>query len=252
MLTKLMLFITSMICLLPCSSLADPVLLDEDFSEIISIPYDEQQPSAGQYVYSFSYPHVDESDPRAPLINSYYEYQAKDARDYNAPNMADYYADLGQSVRVEISYEITCSNDEYFSVRIYKKEDAGEEPIETWSGNTFSLEKGMPGSVCSLPVLLGILETGETDNWYEERQAGKAREAVLSLIWDQIADAGGGISYYDDLTQEDLEYLLDPELDFWLDQSGNPVFYILPGQAAEADYGLLTFPVSLEDIYDEI
>ena len=60
------------------------------------------------------------------------------------------------------------------------------------------------------------------------------------------------IPYDPELPEEDLELIFDPELDFWLDETGNPVFFILPGRAADPEAGLLTYSVSIEEIRDEM
>ena len=106
--------------------------------------------------------------------------------------------------------------------------------------------------IFSLPNILGILDPGESDDWLEERQARKACEAVRDLVWDAILENPDEIPSDPDLPKEDLELIFDPELDFWLDETGNPVFFILPGRAADEEFGLLTFPVSLEEIRDEM
>ena len=45
---------------------------------------------------------------------------------------------------------------------------------------------------------------------------------------------------------------LNPEEDYYLDENGEPVFYINPGSAAPVEFGLLTFPITLEEIDDEL
>ncbi len=250
--TKKSLILLLVLLLLPAASLADPLHLSEDLSETVTVPYDEQDPAAGSYVYSFRYPHADPADPRAYLINEFYEYLASDTKANTIPNLADYYAGIRTPASVTIDYEVTCSNDDYFSVRIHKTENADGEMFETWEGNTFSLQNGMPGTSCTLSHILGLVEIGETDNWIGDRQDSKVREAVYTLIWDRIQKNAEGVAYHKDLVREDVDSLLIAEQDFWLDASGNPVFFILPGWAADESEGLLTFSVSLEEIDDEI
>ena len=78
--TKKSLILLLVLLLLPAASLADPLHLSEDLSETVTVPYDEQDPAAGSYVYSFRYPHADPADPRAYLINEFYEYLASDTK----------------------------------------------------------------------------------------------------------------------------------------------------------------------------
>ena len=171
---------------------------------------------------------------------------------YDAPTMADYYADLGEDYTVRITYEITLNSDEYFSVRLTKVMEYEGETAVIWEGNTFSRESGMPGSVFSLPNLLGRLEAGETDDWLEDRQVQKVRSAVYRLVWDQISGRVEDLPFDPVLTRESLEQIFDPELDFWLDETGNPVFFIIPDQSEFPEAEFLTISLTLEEIDDEI
>ena len=247
---KLLLLLLAL--MIPAAALADPLPLTDDLAGTITIYYDEQDPSAGRYEYSYRYPHVDPEDPAAYLVNNFYEYEVRDAEVYNVPTMADYYADFGEDYTVRITYEVTLNNDEYFSVRIRKTMEYEDETEEIWEGNTFSRLNGMPGSVYSLPNLLGILEAGETDDWLEDREGKKVREAVCRLVWEQIGDSAEDLPFDPVLTPETLDQIFDPELDFWLDETGNPVFFIIPDQAEFPDSEILTFSFTLEEIDDEI
>ena len=60
-----------------------------------------------------------------------------------------------------------------------------------------------------------------------------------------------GISF-DDLTREELEAQFYPEEDFYLDENGNPVFYVQPSYIASSAEGVLTFPFTLEELLDEL
>ena len=239
--------------LIPVVAFADPLPLVDDLTETISVLYDESDPSAGRYEYTYRYPYADPEDPTAYLVNTFFEYLIRDTKVYTVPNLSEYYAGLWLSVSVDISYEVMCNNDEYFSVRIHTlQEEEGENPVEMWDAYTFSRINGMPGNTYSLPQVLGILDAGESDDWYEERQVGKARDVGCALVWDLIVRNPNDIPYYEDLAEEDLDTIFDPELDFWLDDAGNPVFFIVPGQAADFDAGLLVFPLTLEEIDDEL
>ena len=238
--------------LLPSFSFADPLPLAEDLSETVTVFYNGEDETGGSYRYSYTYPYADPEDPTAYLVNTYYEYLVKDTLDYRIPNLSDYYSGIHLDVSVEISYEVTCNNEEYFSVLIHKTENVDGEVSETWNGDTFSRKNGMPGSVCSLPNILGILDAGESDEWLENRQARKIQEIVRNLVWELILENRDGIDYDPGFPEEDLELVFDPEMDFWLDETGNPVFFILPGRIAPEEAGLLTYSVSLETIRDEI
>ncbi len=224
-----------------CAVLADPLTLSEDLTEDIRVPLNDR----ADYVYSFHYPQVDPSDPSAELINTFYRYRADDATGFEVPMNADYYRgqDPTEDVTVRITYEVTCNNDDFFSVLIHTVQ--GE--LETWAGHTFSRKDLKPGLSVALPYLLGMLENGESDVWLQDRQTGKADAAVREMVWERLQDMDG---LREDLEEESLEYGFFPEEDFYLDETGNPVFYLQPGFATDGTE-LLVFPISVEEILDE-
>ena len=249
---QLILFLALLLAF-PAAVSAEPLPLTDNLSGTFAVPYDESDPSAGSYVFSFRYPHVDPSHPDAHLVNQFYEYLARDTEVYTIPNLSDYYAGIGQSVNVTVSYEVTCNSDRFFSVRIHRVTEAeGDDPVETWEADSFSRVDGRPGTDLTLTNLLGTLRIGETDEWLDARQTRKAQDAVLSLVWNLIRENPDGIPYYEDLTKEELGWILDPDQDFWLDETENPVFFLRPGAAADPEAGLLTFPLALSVIYDEL
>lgn len=247
--------------LLP-SALADPLPLLEDLADTVTVVYHDQDPASASYVYSYRYPHADPTDPTAYRVNSYYEYLVKDTLDYTVPTLSEYYAGQDQSASVQITYEVTCNNDEFFSVLLRQTETENGLSWDTWTGNTFSRLDGMPDTTFDLPRLLGTLRSGESDEWLENRQTEKAREAVWTLVWEIIEKNASGL-YNPAYTREDLLFDLTPETDFYLDETGNPVFFVacpppgtqldeIPSLSADPSCTLLLFPLSLEDIEDEI
>ncbi len=234
-------------------SLADPFLLTEDLTEEIVIPYEEDQPEAGCYVYSCRYPRIDPETPGADMINSFYAYLTEDARDFGVPVMADYLKTNGRlSARTEIDYTVTCNDGDFFSVLVRTREEAGEESSVFYAGHTFSLSLGKAGATLTLPELLTILNATENDTWLQERQTAKADRLIRELVWAQIEENPDDIPFYDDLDEEALAGCFYPEEDYYLDEAGNPVFFLQPGAAAPDSAGLLRFPVSLEEIRDEM
>ncbi len=230
-------------------ALADPLVLREDLSGEVSVPLD--QDAAGRvYRYTYSYPQADETDPSAGLINEFYSYKVSDALDFEVPMMADYYAsaETEGDVFVRISYQVTCNNDDYFSVLIRTE---GND-YETYTGHTFSRKDIKPGSSAALPYLLGILESDESDTWLQDRQTEKADELVRSLVWKQLEEKREELGIFDDYTEEVFSVSFYPEEDFYLNEAGDPVFYLEPGTAADPSRGLLTFPVTLWEIEDEM
>jgi hypothetical protein len=238
--------------LVTASAFADPIPLLDDFTQDYILHYDESNPDAGHYEYVYHYPHVDPAAPGAAPIEKYYEDKDSDSQNFSMLINGDYYRESGISVKTEITYTITCNNDDYFSV-LFKISDSaeGNESV-SYVGNVFSREEGKADSTYTLPQLLKILSYTEDDEWLQERQTAKAETLVRKMIWEQIQENRAGIEYYDDFDEAQLEENYNPEEDFYLDEKGDPVFFLQPGMAADESYGLLTFPIPLEDILDEL
>ena len=240
---KAMAAVAAAVCLLVTAAAAEPLILAEDLTDTIRIDLNHE----AAYIYSFAYPQADASDPSAELINTFYQYAARDAVEFEVPMNADYYRgqDPQENITVEISYQVTCNNDDFFSVLIHTCQGS----LETYAGHTFSRKDLKPGSSVALPYLLGMLESEESDTWLQDRQTGKADQLVRELVWERLL--GSDAELYADLEEESLEYGFFPEEDFYLDQSGNPVFYLQPGFAEDSDR-LLVFPIGIEEILDEM
>ncbi len=232
-----------LVLLLPVCALADPLLLTEDLAGVVSESF---------YEYSYRYPRVDASDSRAPIVNNCFDAEVNIALNEGIPSAADYWESMGQNAYVTIDYEITFSDDEFFSVRVRREEETEADGVfETWKGYTFSLTRSFPGQTFTISQILGLQKAGETDEALEERYAKQILAAVSRLVWEQIEDNPDGIPYYEGLTKEMLDYALKPDEQFWLDETGNPVFYVQAGVLAEVDAGPLAFPVTFEEIDDE-
>ena len=102
------------------AALADPLTLLEDYAEDIVEPYDEDDPSAGTFSYSYRYPQVDEAAEGGSGINVFY----LDLIDYDLGFTVPFIQDSfeGYDSSTVITYEITCNNDDFFSVLIRKEE----------------------------------------------------------------------------------------------------------------------------------
>ncbi len=250
---RLIAALAALTLLLACfPALADPLPLGEDLADTVEIPYDEARPEAGKYIYRYRYPHIDESDPDAYLVNSFYDYEVSYALGFEVPMNADYFASTGENASKDISYTVTCNNDAYFSTLVETRETMGDLIISTWAGHVFSRAEGTPGSTLTLPQLLNILSTSESDTWLQDRQTAKADTLIRTMIRERMDENEDGIAYYEDFDDEAFAASFFPEEDFYLDETGNPVFFLQPGTAAPEEAGLLTFPISLEDIFDEM
>lgn len=231
---------------------ADPLKLDEDITDTMVIPYDDSDPAAGTFTFSYRYPRVDSAEADADIVNGYY----RDQIEMNETNMyffADGYAAMGTSVTKDISYRITCNNDDYLSALMMQDLQIGDSHRIIWEGNTFSRKNGGISNTSNLPKLLGLLDTSEQDEFKIEKQARKVSEAVLEIILDMIDENPDRIPYYYDLITYD--YLLEtvyPEEDFYLNENGDFVFFVNPGVIADESLGYMLFPIPFDDVADAV
>ena len=232
--------------------LAAPLPLLEDYTAEISHPYDEGDPSAGTFVYSCRYPHADDAAEGGSEINAFYEYLMNDTLDNYVPLLQDAYEGYDSSMTV--SYTVTCNTDDYFSVLVRTERNNPDLRLTTWEGHVFSRKNGSPGQTYTLPKVLGILAADENDEWLQNRQTEKANNIIREMVWNMIQDNPEGLDY-GDITEEILAYIFFPEENFYLDENGNPVFYLQPGDLfseVPEGTGLFTFPIALDDILDEL
>ena len=224
---------------------AAPLTMAPDLAGRVEIPLTD---GGVNYVYSYAYPQLEAGDGSAELINTFYQSLARDAEEFEIPRNADYYRGQqpAQDVTVDITYEITCNNEEFFSVLLHTRQGT----LRTVAGHVFSRKGIKAGSSVALPYLLALLDSGESDTWLQDRQTARADAAVREMVWDSL-QCREDVSLLEDLDREALEYVFFPEEDFYLDESGNPVFYLQPG-VADGGEDLLVFPFTVEDILDEM
>ena len=239
------------LALLASPALADPLTLRDDLAEKISEPINPDDLSEGVFSFSYRYPYVDEKAEGGANINQFYadlineqEFYIEIARD----------AFFGES-RTDITYTVTCNNDDYFSVLIRKEEINPDMTRVSWTGNVFSRKHGANGKSYSLPKLLGILDPDENDETIQDYKTEKVDKTIRDMIWNMIEENESGIDY-GDLTEEALSHIFFPEEDFYLDDNGEPVFYLQPVDVYydEVPDGteLLIFPITMEEIQDEL
>ena len=233
-------------------ALADPLPLLGDYAEDIVIPYDESDPSAGVFSYSYRYPHVDENAEGGLGINVFFSELLDYENEFIVPMIQDAY--VGSDTSTIITYTVTCNNDDYFSVLIRTEKNIPDHLQVLWKGQVFSRKNGINGATFSLPMLLGVLSPAENDEWLQEYQTDKVEKLVREMVWNMIEENADGVDY-NDLSEEDLDALFFPSEDFYLDENGDPVFYLQPYDIlTEVPEGtdLFTFPIALEDILDEL
>ena len=100
-----------------------------------------------------------------------------------------------------------------------------------------------------------VLYSTENEEWKQDFQTEKADTLIREMVWDLIEENENNFDY-NGLTEEALSHIFFPEEDFYLDENGDPVFYLQPGDVyydnVPEGVGLITFPLALEDILDEL
>ncbi len=229
-------------------ALADPLALLDDYAEEISQQYD----AGGTFVYRCHYPHVDEDAEGAGNINEFYSFLLYEQEFYIEMARDSF---EGEDSSTVITYTVTCNNDEYFSVLLRTETVNPDMSRVSWTGNVFSRKYGTDGKSYSLPKLLGILGPDQNEEWLEDYQTEKADRLIREMVWEMIEENEDGIDY-NGLTEETLSHIFFPEEHFYLDQNGDPVFYLQPSAVYYDDVpegtDLLVFPIPLEDILDEL
>ena len=160
-----------------------------------------------------------------------------------------------QATIIDVTYEVTCQTADYLSILITKHTKRPDSESTTISGHVFALTGSRAGEIISLPYLLGILtQDGKVDTWLQDRQTAKADNCVRELVWAEIERMmkSGDVPFYDGLTFEELEAAFYPEEDFYLDENGDPMFYLLENTVALPEAGILLVPISLETLLDEL
>ena len=244
-------FLLAFLLLFP-AALSEPLPLLEDYADEQVIPYDENDPSAGSFSYSYHYPHVDPATEGGAKINSFYLDLATYTDSFTIPYNMDACRDMGGESSVVISYTVTCNSDDFFSVLLRNANSVPGVSTVSWEGHVFSRAEGKADSTMTLPQLLGILATDENDTWLQDRQTARAEKLIREMVWDRMRENKDGIPFYSDFVEEDLEHYFFPEEDFYLDETADPVFFLQPGIAAPESAGLIVVPLSLEEILDEM
>jgi len=239
------------LCLLPAAVLA--IELGEDVSGEAYWP-EGTGPDDALYVYRYAYPTVLGDDEIAGLINETFTYMIEDALAFKVPMTGETleFTDI-QAYTNDLS-RVTCNNEDYLSVLVVSESFLGAAAQEVYYGYTFSLKGLRAGQATSLPRILGILKDDEEDTWMQDRQTNKANELVWTLVWNIIEEQRreGLITFDPDLSYEMFTQDFYPEQDFYLDENGNPVFFIQAATIASAADGVLTFPFTVEELLDEL
>lgn len=227
--------------------------LGEPLTGVITYPEGASEEDA-LYVYRYSYPTVTGEGAAPQLINGVFDFMVEDAYSFRVPMDVEGLTGEGPQHYKNITYEITCHTEDYLSVTLHTEAFTGLSSAQSIAGYTFLLSGEDAGKVIYLPHLLGLLDIDETDDWLIERQTIKADECVRELVWEIIEEqiSDGTVAYDPDLTYELFSWNFYPEVDFYMNDSGDLVFYIQEALIAPASEGVLLFPFSLEELLDEI
>lgn len=240
--------------LLPISGMADtPLSFADDLTGLYTWPEGSAAEDAS-YVYRYTYPQLAGEDTLAMTFNNVFQYEASDALGFECPMIASSHpAEEGQ-MQVTLAYTVTHLSDEYLSVRIDKEVVVGESVSRIVKAYTFTLTGKDAGTVTSLPYLLGLMDQGETDEWYIDRQTAKADACARDMIWALIEKdmKAEGSPIWEDLTFEELEWSFYPEEDFYLDEDGNFVFFLQENMIAPTEAGQFFYTLTLDELLDEI
>ena len=247
-LLSFVLFLTLLLASFAAS--ADPLVLAEDLADKLEEPYDESDPSAGVFSYSYRYPQLNEEGDGAEDINYFFQDLVSYDLDFTVPIIQDGHE--GQNCTIMITYTVKCNNDDFFSVLIRNEEHSPDGDKLSYRGDNFLRSDLNPGYTSPLTHILGLLDPQETDEWLEGRQSDKVNRIILDMVWNRIEENEAGIIYNTGLTKESLSHSFFPNEHFYMDENGDPVFFLQPGLAADESYGLLLFPIPLEDIEDEL
>lgn len=206
------------------------------------------------YIYEYTYPQIAGDSILAITINNVFQYEATDALGFECPMIGSSHDPAEGQMQVRLDYSITHLSPDYLSVRISKQVNVGDQSTLIIKAFTFALTGDNAGTVTSLPYLLGMVESTENDEWLIDRQTAKADSCARQMVWDMIEKAmtDPASTIWPDLTFETLEWGFYPEEDFYLDEEGQLVFFLQANVIAPVEAGHFYFPISVEDMLDEL
>lgn len=251
--TRFLVLLLAMLLAFPALAEETALSFEEDLTGVYVYPEGAAEGEA-RYIYRYRYPQLAGDGNAALVINTTYAYTAEDALSFEAPMIATNQDPEDPPMVVDISYEITCQTADYLSVKVTKVVTQDDYISTVVTGHVFALTGERAGEMISLPYLLGILDNGETDEWYKDRQTQKADDCVRDILWTRLEEMAdeGEIPLFDGLLFEEMEACFYPEEDFYLDAQGDPVFFLQENSVAEPEAGILLFPITLEELLDEI
>ena len=174
------------------------------------------------YHYVYSIPQIDGEDDLAEELNHYFDGALGEMTGLVLPMYA---ADpiMGGSGSNEVSddYEITCNNDDFFSVLLHHRQSMEGDVIYSLSSVVYAVSGEYRGESLTLRGLAG--EVGESSAQLAELVV----RDVAHRIQQQKVMPDANIKQ--DINLEYLSKEFFPQTHFYADNQGNIVFYLQPG-----------------------
>lgn len=235
-------------------AMAAPLSFDKQLEGTVYYPEDAT-PETATFQFSYQYPQIIPASETDTAINQHFAYLMSDMLSFTIPlHIQDVIDSALTSAYINLTYEISCNNDEYFSVLIHQEKMLGAAVNESNTAYVFKRNGIGAGMVLSIADILGLSSPNDDDGFSYERATQKADDLVYELVWDIIAEhiSQGDLSYFEGLSIDDLKAEFYPENDFYLDSDSNVVFFIQPALIAANAAGTLTFSFSIEELLSEL
>ena len=157
------------------------------------------------------------------------------------------FAEIGLMDGTILSEQIVHDSIRYQSTLYTVATEGGNGLHESMYAETIARDGLYSCQRLTLSQLLGLEQ--ET-----EEGSSVASQLVYDLIW-QIIEAEREYpetEYLEGIVKENLERILQPETDFYLDEDSNVVFFIQPGELAGEVAGPLLFPFAFGELLSAI
>ncbi len=234
-------------------SLAEPLALSDDLAGTYCWPEGSSEDTA-VFLYRYCFPQVQGDGSTEENINAFYQYQLSDECEFRVAMAGNAVQHPELDAYMDIRYSVTVNDDRYFGVLLRRETVADGERLVIYSSQVFGRASDKPGDVLTLAYILGVLAEDSDDSWLQNRQTNWASECVRELVWEQAQRKASTDPKYAALTREDLNNDFYPEEDFYYDGELDAlVFFLQPYMSGdEASDELLVFPLTVEEILDEL
>lgn len=243
---RLISFLT-ILMLFASAAMAEPLTLADDLTGEYAL-------EGVDYRFTIRLPQIAGESELAKTINQVYAMEMSEQLEFKAPIKSEVFASEGAVGFTDVDYRVTRNSDGYFCVVITSTEKENDDQLVIRSAHVFPTQGDRAGLVISLPYLLGLLDSGESDTWLQDRQTAKADECVRQLIWESIErqQSTGAVPYWDDLDYETFAGCFYPEEDFYMDEDGTLIFFVQAGFIAAQDAGILEWRFTRDELLDEL